>query len=63
MSHWLERHVSLHHIQLAATATFASIATAVVIFGSIGLRRRVATEELKASIPELSELHRAESVG
>ena len=62
MSQWLERHVSLQHVQLGAAAIFGSIATAGVIFGSIALRRRVATEDLKASIPSLSDKHHAQNV-
>ena len=62
MSQWLERHVSLQHVQLGVAAVLGSITTAGVIFGSIALRRRVATEDLKASIPSLSDKHRAQNV-
>ena len=65
MSQWLERverHVSLQRIQIASTAVLASVVTATLIFGSFALRRRIATEDLKASIPSLSDRHHAESV-
>jgi hypothetical protein len=62
MSQWLERHVSLQRIEIASTAVLASIATAAVIFGSFALRQRIATEDLKASIPSLSDKHHAEDV-
>ena len=62
MSQWLERHVSLQRIQIASTAVLASIITAGVIFGSIAIRRRAATEDLKGSIPALSDKYRAQQV-
>jgi hypothetical protein len=65
MSQWLERierHVSLQRIQIASVAILASVATTGVIFGSFALRRRIATEDLKASIPTLGEKHHAENV-
>jgi uncharacterized protein (DUF2252 family) len=65
MSQWLERierHVSLQRIQIASAAVLASAATIGIIFGSFALRRRIATEDLKASIPTLGGKHRAANV-
>ena len=63
MSSWLERQVSSHHVQLAATAVFSGVAVASLIFGTQAIRRKAAVDELKASIPELSESHHADLVG
>lgn len=62
MSTWLERQASNHQVQLAATAVLSGIAVAGIIYGSQAARRKSAIDELKASIPELSETHHAEMV-
>lgn len=62
MSSWLERQASSHHVQLAATALFSGVAVAGLIYGSQAIRRKAAVDELKASIPELSESHHADLV-
>ena len=62
MSAWLERQASSHQVQLAATAVLSGVAVAGLIYGSQAIRRKVAVEELKASIPELNESHHAERV-
>lgn len=62
MSSWLERQASSHHVQLAATALFSGVAVAGLIYGSQAMRRKNAIDELKASIPELSESHQADVV-
>jgi hypothetical protein len=62
MTSWLERQASSHQVQLAATAVFSGVAVAGIIYGSRAIRRKVAVEELKASIPELNESHHAERV-
>ena len=65
MSQWLERierHVSLQQIQIASAAVLASVTTIGVIFGSFALRRRIATEDLKASAATLGGKHQAENV-
>ena len=62
MSSWFERQASNHQVQLAATAVLSGIAVASIIYGSQAARRRVAIDELKASIPELSETHHAQTV-
>ena len=62
MSSWLERQASNHQVQLAATAVLSGIAVAGIIYGTQTARRKVAVDELKASIPELSESHHAQTV-
>ncbi|KAG7009387.1 hypothetical protein G7Y79_00002g005020 [Physcia stellaris] len=62
MSSWLERQASNHQVQLAATAVLSGIAVAGIIYGTQTARRKVAVDELKASIPELSESHHAQAV-
>ena len=62
MSSWFERQATNHQVQLAATAVLSGIAVAGIIYGSQAARRKVAVDELKASIPELSETHHAQTV-
>ena len=62
MSAWLQRHASSHQTQLVGTAFLSGLAVATTIFGVQALRRRVAIDELKASIPNVDEGHRAEAV-
>lgn len=62
MSSWLERHVSSHHIHLAATAVISGVAVASLIYGSQAIRRKAAVDELKASIPDLDDSHHADLV-
>ncbi|KAL9130153.1 MAG: hypothetical protein Q9217_001588 [Psora testacea] len=62
MSSWLERQASNHQVQLAATAILSGAVVAGAIFGTQAIRRKEAVEELKASIPELSEDHKADLV-
>ncbi len=62
MTSWLERQASSHHVQLAATAVLSSAAVAGLIYGSQAIRRKAAVDELKASIPELSERHHSDLV-
>ncbi|ETN41885.1 uncharacterized protein HMPREF1541_03824 [Cyphellophora europaea CBS 101466] len=46
-------------VQFALAASIGAITATTLIFGSLAIRRRIATEDLKASIPELSEQHQA----
>ena len=62
MSSWFERQASNHQVQLAATAVLSGIAVAGIIYGSQAARRKVAIDELKASIPDISETHHAQTV-
>ena len=62
MSSWLERQASSHHVQLAATAVLSGLTVAGLIYGSQAIRRKAAVDELKASIPDLSESHHADLV-
>ncbi|KAL8704114.1 MAG: hypothetical protein Q9201_002728 [Fulgogasparrea decipioides] len=60
MSSWFERQLSSHQVQLAATALVSGITVAGLIYGGQAIRRRVAVEQLKASIPPLDEEHQAQ---
>lgn len=62
MSSWFERQLSSHQFQLAATALVSGITVAGLIYGGQAIRRKVAVEELKASIPPLDEEHQAQRV-
>ena len=58
MSSWFDRHASNHNVQLAAVALISGITVASAIYGTQAIRRKERVEELKASIPELSEVHK-----
>lgn len=45
--------------QFALAASIGAVTATTIIFGSLALRRRIATEDLKASIPELSAEHQS----
>ena len=62
MSSWIERQLSSHQAQLAATALISGVTVASLIYGGQAIRRKVAVEELKASIPPLDERHQAQRV-
>ena len=62
MTSWLERQASSHHVQLAAAAVLSGVTVAGLIYGTQAIRRKEAVQELKASIPELSETHHADMV-
>lgn len=62
MSSWLQRQASSHSVQLAATAVFSGVAAAGAIYGYQAMKRKAAVEELKASIPAISEQHQAAQV-
>jgi hypothetical protein len=62
MSSWLQRQASSHSVQLAATAVFSGVAAAGAIYGYQAMKRKAAVEELKASIPDISEQHQAAQV-
>ena len=62
MASWFERQASSHHIQLAAIAVLSGVTVAGTIYGTQAIGREKRIEELKASIPELNEGHRAEMV-
>ena len=59
---WIDRQFSNQHVQLAATALVSGITVAGVICGVQAIQRKERVEELKSSIPELSEDHKAELV-
>ncbi|KIW99780.1 uncharacterized protein Z518_10708 [Rhinocladiella mackenziei CBS 650.93] len=58
MSQWLQRHTSTS-VQLGLAATFGAVAATSILLIARASRRRRATEELKASIPEISRDHHA----
>ena len=60
MSSWMQRQISSH--QIAATAVLSGLAVAGTIFGAQAIRRKVAVEDLKSSIPDVDERHHAEKV-
>ena len=62
MSAWLQRQASSHQAQLAGTALISGLAVATTIFGVQAIRRRIAIDELKASIPTADEEHITETV-
>lgn len=62
MSSWLERQLSSHQAQLAATALVSGITVAGLIYGGQAVRRKVAVEQLKASIPPIGDEYEAQRV-
>ena len=62
MSSWLQRQTSSHQAQIAATAMLSGLAVAGAIFGVQAIRRQIAVDDLKASIPNVDEEHDAETV-
>ena len=59
---WLDRQCSNHNVQLAAAALVSGIMVASTIYGVQAIQRKERVEELKASIPELSEDYKADLV-
>lgn len=57
MAQWFQRHAPA--VQLGVAATCGAIAASTIILTVHAIHRRQATEELKASIPELSLKHHA----
>ena len=62
MSSWLERQGSSHQTQLIATAIISGITVIGVVFGVQAIRRQVAMDDLKASIPNVDEPHDIDTV-
>lgn len=62
MSSWLHRQAGSSHGQLATAAVVSGAAVAGAIFGYQSYKRKEAVQDLKASIPSLDDLHRAEMV-
>ncbi|KAL9595005.1 MAG: hypothetical protein Q9219_006704 [cf. Caloplaca sp. 3 TL-2023] len=60
MSSWFERQLASHQFQLAATALVSGITVAGLIYGGQAVRRKIAVDQLKASIPPLDEEHEAQ---
>jgi hypothetical protein len=62
MSSWLQRQAGSSHGQLATTAVLSGAAVAGAIFGYQSYKRKEAVHDLKASIPNIDDLHPAEKV-
>jgi hypothetical protein len=62
MSSWLHERVSSQNLHLGATALVSGVVVASTIFGVQALRRQIAVEELKSSIPNVDEEHEAQRV-
>ena len=62
MSSWLERQGSSHQTQLIATAIVSGITVLGVVLGVQAIKRQVAVDDLKASIPNVDEAHDADTV-
>lgn len=62
MSSWLHRQAGSSHGQLATAAVVSGAAVAGAILGYQSYKRKEAVQDLKASIPSLDDLHRAEMV-
>ena len=63
MSTWLQNQLSSHRAQLVGTALVSGAVVASAIYGVQSLRRQIAIDELKESIPNIDEDHHAEKVG
>ena len=57
MSTWL--HHNSNRIQLTVTFTLGAVTAAALIFASLAVRRQIATDDLKRSIPPISDKHHA----
>ena len=62
MTEWISRQASSHQAQLVATAVVSGLAVAGTIYGVQAFRRAAAVEDLKASIPDISDPHDTEKV-
>lgn len=62
MSSWLHRQAGSSHGQLATAAVVSGAAVAGAILGYQSYKRKEAVHDLKASIPSIDDLHRAEVV-
>lgn len=62
MSSWLQRQASSPHGQLATAAVVSGAAVAGAIFGYQSYKRKEAVYDLKASIPNIDDLHPAQRV-
>lgn len=59
MSSWFDRQLSNHNVQLAAVAAVTAVTVAGAIYGTQAIRQKEKMEELKASIPALSDDNKA----
>ena len=61
MPAWLRVNFESRTAQLVSVALASGVTVASVIFGVQALRRRIALEDLKASIPNIDEFHDTEN--
>jgi tRNA threonylcarbamoyladenosine dehydratase len=62
MSHWLKSQNYSHQTQLIGAAIIGGLAAATTIYSIQAIRRHVAVEDLKASIPALSNKYQTQKV-
>ena len=62
MSRWLDQQISSHHLQLALTAVLSGLTVAGIIFTSQAIRKQIAIDDLKASIPNSEDDSRVQEV-
>ncbi|MCJ1481949.1 hypothetical protein MMC06_002110 [Schaereria dolodes] len=62
MSSWVYRQASFSQTQLAATAVFSGLVVAGTILSVQAIRRQLAIEDLKASIPKIDEKHSTDAL-
>lgn len=62
MSSWISRATASHNTQLVTTAVISGVVVAGAILGFQKVRRQYMVEDLKASIPSISQEHVATRV-
>jgi hypothetical protein len=62
MSQWLGAQNYSHKAQLIGAAVIGGLTAATTIYSLKAIRRNVALEDLKASIPQLTDKHQTEQV-
>jgi hypothetical protein len=62
MSSWISKATESHHAQLIATAAVSGFVVGSTILGFQQARRMMKVADLKASIPDISDDHRASRV-
>ena len=62
MSQWLEAQNYSHRTQLIGAAIIGGITAATTIYSLKVIRQNIALEDLKASIPQLTDKHQSQQV-
>jgi hypothetical protein len=62
MSHWFRFQNYSHQTQLVGAAIIGGLAAVTTVYSIQAIRRNVALEDLKASIPQLSDKHKTQKV-